>query len=77
MKESVKDLLELVGGGVQTHGPVTAAAPMRSGETRKAASVPKRAASVHQNGHAHAEPVVAEATRGRNEIPMEGDFKNF
>jgi methyl-accepting chemotaxis protein len=78
MKQSVAELLRLVGGNSQTATATrTAAAPMRAKEVRIAAPVAKRPAPIHGNGHAHAEPAMAGKVNGRSEIPMDGDFKDF
>jgi len=80
MKESVSELLRLVGGNGHASVTRTDATPSRARETRIAASMAKkRSAPVHGNGngHAHPESAMAGAANGRNEIPLEDDFKNF
>jgi len=77
MKQSVAELLQLVGGSGQTAGPGTTTAPMHAMKTHVPASVAKRSAPIHSNGHAHAEPAMSGKANGRNEIPLEGDFKDF
>jgi methyl-accepting chemotaxis protein len=78
MKQSVAELLRLVGGNSQTTAATrTAAAPMRAKEARIATRVAKQPAPIHGNGHAHAEPAMAGKVNGRSEIPMDGDFKDF
>jgi len=79
MKDSVNELLKLVGGRENSHaiGAETPAAPVRAKEARIAAPVPKRSTTIHGNGHAHAVTATASSANGRKEIPLEGDFKDF
>jgi methyl-accepting chemotaxis protein len=77
MKESVAELLQLVGGSRQTTVTKTAAAPPRAKEARSTRSAVKPQAPAHGNGHAPTAPARAGTTNGRHEIPLEGDFKDF
>jgi methyl-accepting chemotaxis protein len=79
MKQSVAELLQLVGGreNSRTIGAGTPAAPARAKEARVAAPVAKRPAPIHGNGHARTAPASASVAKGRSEIPLEGDFKDF
>jgi methyl-accepting chemotaxis protein len=74
MKDSVAELLQLVGGGQATE--LSAGAPSPD-KTDRPLTMPKRAVSIRRNGHSSAPPVPARAANGRGEIPMEGDFKDF
>ena len=74
MKDSVAELLQLVGGNGQNTFTQTTAAPAHAKEYRSAAPTVKRPAPNNGNGHAHAEPAKA---NGRSEIPLDGDFKDF
>ena len=79
MKESVAELLRLVGGSSQPTAARTTETSARATKAHVAASVVRRPASIHGNGngHAHAEPAINGAANGRSEIPLEGDFKDF
>jgi methyl-accepting chemotaxis protein len=79
MKESVTELMQLVGGNNQTTVTRTTATPSRTREARLAAPIAKRPAPIHGNGnrHSHAEPATAGKSNGRSQIPLEDDFKNF
>ena len=75
MKQSVAELLNLVGGNVQAaQTPVSGA---RIAEHRAAAPAAKRPAPIQGNGHAAAEPTAADVAKKKSEIPLEADFKNF
>jgi methyl-accepting chemotaxis protein len=84
MKESVAELLQLVGGRPEAGGDGTTDSSLQS-PVRKPASAAKRPAPSHTNGHAQAAPVVTNGSNGqangnghsRSEIPLEGDFKDF
>ena len=77
MKDSVTELLKLVGGAGQTNPTrITAAAP-RSKEVRIAAPVAKRSSTVNGNGHAHATSETTRAANDRKEIPLEDDRNDF
>jgi methyl-accepting chemotaxis protein len=79
MKESVAELLQLVGGG----GGSAAGRPATPARHTRAvpAAIPtaKRRASTNGNGTGNGHQPVELASEGnlRNEIPMDGDFKNF
>ena len=77
MKESVAELLQLVGG--IREGAVTriTTAPVQQKSVHVTAPTAKRPAPVRGNGHAHAEPAMSGKANGRSEIPMDGDFKDF
>ena len=74
MKQSVMELLQLVGG----HSPAAVsnnqASASHTREHRPTASAAKRPVSMHGNGHA---PVPASRGNGRGQIPLEGDFRDF
>jgi len=77
MKQSVAELLKLVGGVNQT-GASSTYIPARSArEIHAPTPVLKRPAPIQGNGHAPAEPETASATGSRKEIPLGGDFKDF
>jgi methyl-accepting chemotaxis protein len=78
MKESVMELLRLVGGTNQ-QGTIakTSAASPRAKEIRMAAPMAKRSTTIHGNGHDHATTTTSSVANGRKEIPLEGDFKDF
>ena len=77
MKQSVIELLHLVGGSSQS--PVVSRAPTtsRSNGSRLSSAPAKRAMTPRGNGHAHPAPAMASPANSRKEIPMEGDFKDF
>jgi methyl-accepting chemotaxis protein len=79
MKESINELLNLVGRQGNSHatGAGTTAAPARAKEARVAAPMAKRFAPIHGNGHARTAPTAASVAKGRSEIPLDGDFKDF
>ena len=79
MKESVTELLKLVGGRENSEaiGAGTTAVPVRAKEARVAAPVAKRHATIHGNGHARTASLSAGVANGRSEIPLDGDFKDF
>ena len=78
MKQSVAELLQLVGGSrniAGTHAaPVNGAKKTRTFST--AASAPAAVKHINGNGH-HAVAGKPGAAPRRDEIPMAGDFKNF
>jgi methyl-accepting chemotaxis protein len=84
MKESVAELLQLVGGNHQTVAVKTAVLPSPA---HKTASAAKPSASIHGNGQpngnrngngqSHAKPELVNVAKSRSEIPLEGDFKDF
>jgi methyl-accepting chemotaxis protein len=86
MKESVTELLLLVGGNnrntvTKTFTTKTADRPLHTKAPHQAAPAKKQSAPIHGNGngngHSHAELATAGKINGRSEIPLEGDFKNF
>jgi methyl-accepting chemotaxis protein len=86
MKESVTELLLLVGGNnrntvTKTFTTKTADRPLHTKAPHQAAPAKKQSIPIHGNGngngHSHAELATAGKINGRSEIPLEGDFKNF
>jgi hypothetical protein len=86
MKESVSELLQLVGGNSQstatkTFITKTADRPLHAQATHPAAPAKKQSAPIHGNGngngHSHAELATTGKINGRSEIPLDDDFKNF
>ena len=86
MKESVTELLLLVGGNnrntvTKTFTTKTADRPLHTKAPHQAAPAKKQSAPIYGNGngngHSHAELATAGKINGRSEIPLEGDFKNF
>ena len=76
MKESVAELLQLVGGNQNT-ATRTNAAPTHAEVIRNSAPGVKRSIPVRRNGQLHAEPALSGKANGRSEIPLDGDFKDF
>ena len=77
MKESVMELLQLVGGNGQGTTPRVTAAPTHAEVIRNSAPGVKRSVPVRGNGQAHHEQTLAGKTNGRSGIPLDGDFKDF
>jgi methyl-accepting chemotaxis protein len=77
MKESVTELLHLVGSNRQTAAIRKTASPVRAREYRIAAPIAKWSAPINGNGHARTAPAMTPTGSGRNQIPLEGDFKDF
>ncbi|MDR3460571.1 MAG: methyl-accepting chemotaxis protein [Verrucomicrobiae bacterium] len=77
MKESVAELLQLVVGKSQGTVIRTAAAPAHAKVVRHTAPKAKLAALVGGKGQAHRERALTSEANGRDEIPLEGDFKDF
>jgi methyl-accepting chemotaxis protein len=79
MKDSVADLLQLVGGERQGTVTRTAVAQAPAKSVRSASPTAKREATTkgngNGNGHSHAVPVTPGSRL--SEIPLEGDFKDF
>jgi methyl-accepting chemotaxis protein len=82
MKQSVAELLQLVGG--KSEAVVKKSTPARRPQEFHApASTSKRSTPVaansngNGNGHAHAAPELVTTAKRRGEIPLEGDFKDF
>ena len=49
----------------------------RAKEAGLATLAAKRPAPLHGNGQAQAEPATPGVAKGRSEIPLDGDFKDF
>jgi methyl-accepting chemotaxis protein len=79
MKESVTELLQLVGGNLQNAVTRTAAAPAYAKSVRIAAPAAKRTAPASGNGNGNGHSHAAKVTAGNrlSEIPLEGNFKDF
>ena len=81
LKQSVAELLHLVGGKSGVAPTESAPPAMRTKEVHRAAPVLKRPTLTRNhgkgNGHTHAAPASAAAGNRRSEFPMEGDFKDF
>jgi len=77
MKQSVSELLKLVGGDSQAAAPRPSHRAAQSPRTSLITSAAKRNGSVTSNGHAQPKAARATVTNGRNQIPLEGDFKDF
>jgi methyl-accepting chemotaxis protein len=83
MKQSVAELLQLVGGNRQKTTAITPAARLHPKTVHLAAPMTKRTATTtsshngNGNGHVHTAPATAGVANGRSEIPMDGDFKDF
>jgi methyl-accepting chemotaxis protein len=79
MKQSVGELLQLVGGTSETVVRKPAAPAGRKTEVRPPALAAKRISATHgkgtRNGHAPAAKAMAANRRG--DIPMDDDFTNF
>jgi len=79
MKQSVAELLQLVGGNGHNTVTRTTIAPARAKEFRSSAPAAKRFAptSNHGNGNGHSHAAKATAGNRLSEIPLDGDFKDF
>jgi methyl-accepting chemotaxis protein len=82
MKQSVGELLQLVGGKSETAVGKPAACHRQTPPIRPSGSVAKRLAPTtgsngKGNGHAQALAEPATAAKPRSAIPLEGDFKDF
>ena len=79
MKDSVNELLQLVGGQGQASTAKAAAPVARTHAVHAAAPAARKSAPANSNGngHAHAAPALATEGSRRSEIPMDGDFKDF
>ena len=74
MKQAVIELLQLVGGsGLEEPKP---AAKTAGNSVRMFKPTVKAPTAIHSNGHA-ASPADKSAANRRQEIPLEGDFKDF
>ncbi|MGA2247870.1 MAG: methyl-accepting chemotaxis protein [Verrucomicrobiota bacterium] len=82
MKQSVAELLQLVGGNSQSKAIATATShARRPAATQRTKVAGHRPVPVihngHGNGHAPLQTKSAQAGKLRNEIPLDGDFKDF
>jgi len=77
MKESVAELLKLVGGNHQVATVKMVAAPTRANPARKTGTVENQPAPIHWNGHTHAATLKTGTTDRYSEIPLEESFKDF
>jgi methyl-accepting chemotaxis protein len=82
MKQSVGEMLQLVGGRSHESDTAKPAAPaLRKKLNQPAASITKSSSpangKANGNGHKHSGPELATAGTSRGDIPMDGDFKNF
>ena len=79
MKRSVADLLQLVGGRSEGRSPANANRHSVPRQTQPPAAQTTISFSRNgsRNGHSQAAPEPATTARGRKEIPLEGDFKDF
>jgi methyl-accepting chemotaxis protein len=77
MKESVAELLHLVGSHHPTSQKTDAQPRLRAGITPPSGPVAKQPAPLHQKGRAHSAPAPTAAAHRRGDLPMEGDFKDF
>ncbi|MGO8763765.1 MAG: methyl-accepting chemotaxis protein [Limisphaerales bacterium] len=78
MKDSVGELLKLVGGENQISTAQKPVAAQSKKERTAPTTASKRQVSVNGNGHSHAKPETASVgTPNRNEIPLEDGFKDF
>ena len=81
MKRSVAELLQLVGGKSESAARKPTAAGRRIAQVHTAAPAGKRIGLAGNNGsgngHMYAAPGLATTAKRRNEIPLDGDFKDF
>jgi methyl-accepting chemotaxis protein len=82
MKQSVAELLQLVGGKSEAAAGKPAVHVRRTNEFHPSKPTAKRPAPTSSsngngNGHVHAAPELATAGKRRSEIPLDGDFKDF
>ena len=79
MKQSVAELLQLVGGETSRNERATnlMSASNRPEKLRPAPSTVKRTFSKARNGHVAGAPALGSPDKSRNQIPMEADFKDF
>ncbi|HUC85241.1 MAG TPA: hypothetical protein VL970_08625 [Candidatus Acidoferrales bacterium] len=75
MKQSVIELLKLVGGGGLANNRIAVAPPTKA--SPKVKLVPLLSVQNGSNGHTHAAPKMASTENERSQIPLEGDFKDF
>jgi len=77
MKDSVAELLQLVGGNGQTTVTRTTATPVRAKEVRISPPVVKRSTTINGNGHSRTEPALTDVAKSRSEIPLGDGFMAF
>jgi len=82
MKQSVAELLQLVGSKSETAARKPAANIRRTNEYHPSKPAAKRlspatSSNGNGNGHVHAAPELTTAGKRRSDIPMDGDFKDF
>jgi methyl-accepting chemotaxis protein len=77
MKQSVGELLQLVGGKGQRHMASPIARSVHAREIRHAVPTVKRSVPARSNGHAPAASALSGKSNGRSEIPLDDDFKDF
>ena len=81
MKRSVAELLQLVGGKSESTARKPTAAGRRIAQVHTAATAGKRTGLAGNNGSGngrmYAGPGLATTAKRRNEIPLDGDFKDF
>jgi methyl-accepting chemotaxis protein len=77
VKESVTELLNLVGGHAQRNISKVNRSSVHVREARVPTPKVKRLPLSHTNGHAQKELPIPTKTNGRSEIPLADDFKDF
>jgi len=79
MKQSVAELLQLMGGKSEAATNRPAVSTVASKKVHASIPTAKRPAPIngHGNGHGHTLMAAATAKNHRCEIPMDDDFKNF
>jgi methyl-accepting chemotaxis protein len=81
MRQSVAEMLEMVGGAKRTEeAKPSAPVPRRKSVQAASQSFEKTApakAKTNGNGHSHSKHELASVGKSRGEIPMDDDFKNF
>ena len=80
MKESVRELLKLVGGNSHDAPAAAAFASAEADGTHRVDAIRSNAPGLPRHGNGSArmlKPASVTTTTRRNEIPMEGDFKDF
>ena len=76
LKQSVFELLQLVGGGDQVK-PAKAPASVHAKEIHSPRQIVKSSSAVQGNGQSRAELKPSNGISHRSEIPLDGDFKDF
>jgi methyl-accepting chemotaxis protein len=79
MKQSVGELLQLVGGNSESSARTSSAPARRTKTVYGLPPAAKRAAATNgnANGHGHAPAAKAMVAKRRGDIPLDGDFTNF